>query len=164
MEIVELILENLPRATHVRVVEGLIRMLAATKVKYDGSLLAKYFDESNENSLKWAIGNTLACSNAQNIGDWLARTILDERHGKAREMLCPAVAKHLPKAQARELLMAVFDQLSGHAAWALGSCGDQQTVAFLKSKQNNEYMTWIERKIEKSINRIEKRLSKSQKI
>jgi hypothetical protein len=140
-------------------IEGAIAAaIGASRVRYDGRILAALFDSTDSSSLKWTIGNTFSISHPTDVGEWCLGAIRDKRHDRARQMLCVAVAKLTDPEPARQALREVFDDMPGHVAMGLAIVGDEQDLGFLQEQV--EHKRWVQKEMEKAVRKIEKRCAK----
>lgn len=158
-KVTDILLNWIPKLDN-KVAQAVIaRQLAASKVAYDGNILTKLFEEEPFEDLRWAIANTLACTNAQNIEEWLIKTAKDPIYGKDREMLMIAIGKLVLGSTANEVLVSLFDEFPGHVASGLSYSGNQKELDFLEQQlSRTDIKDWEKREIQKSINKIKKRL------
>lgn len=70
---VDILLEFLPSLKDPRHIESVVRALAASDYPFDGRQLAKCFDTTNDEALKWAIVNTIAISHPHLIDGWIVK-------------------------------------------------------------------------------------------
>ena len=95
--VVELLLRWLPRVHDQLVQEVVIRTLAAAPtVHYDGRVLTRLFEATDSQNLRWAIANTLSCTQPEGVDEWVARAVQNPEFGKGREMLAIALARLIP--------------------------------------------------------------------
>jgi len=163
-EIVDFLLESVRTTKQPQVRDMIVRMLYATRVPYDGRPLAKAFDEIDNESFKWSIGNTIACSHPEGIQDWILKTLLNRDHGNARQMLCIAAARmHVPDVS--RVLMQVFDDMPAYASKGLRLCGGQPEADFMKQRLATEtnWTEWQYKTVETSIRWIERKLNRRAK-
>ena len=75
--------ENLEdRASHARLVESVVRALAATRLSFDGRPLVDCFENTSDEGLKWAIANTIALTVPHSIDEWLTEKLKHRYWGK----------------------------------------------------------------------------------
>lgn len=67
------LLAALPLLADPRDCDAVVRAIGCSGDRYDGSPLTALFDATSDESLKWAIVNTIAISKPSNIESWLAR-------------------------------------------------------------------------------------------
>ena len=60
-----------------RAMESICRALAASDDQFDGRLLVTIFESTSDESLKWAIANTIALTAPHSIDDWHKRIAMD---------------------------------------------------------------------------------------
>lgn len=70
-DIVEVLLESLLVLKHPRVIESVVRALAAAKEPFDGRPLAFCFETTDDHAVKWCIANTITFSHPHSIDDWV---------------------------------------------------------------------------------------------
>jgi hypothetical protein len=69
----KVLLAALPLLADPRDCEAVVRAIGCSGDPYDGRPLTSLFDATSDESLKWAIVNTIAISRPGNIEAWLAR-------------------------------------------------------------------------------------------
>jgi hypothetical protein len=147
----------LPRVANTPAQEAIVRSLALSSEPYDGTILAQLFDVTESDNLRWVIGNTMAESSPYGVEEWLARTIQDQKYGKAREMLLVAAARLLETDKALALLVPQLDSLPLHATTAIGEIGGRQEYQMLEERLKRA--KGVERKlIERALRKMRKRL------
>lgn len=67
------LLAALPLLADPRDCEAVVRAIGCSGDPYDGRPLTSLFDATSDESLKWAVVNTIAISRPSNIESWLAR-------------------------------------------------------------------------------------------
>ncbi len=73
-DLVEILLNWLPRLEDKGTLEIMIRGMAAVNEPFDGSELVKCFERmEHEPGLQWVIANTIACSKPHSIDEWIDR-------------------------------------------------------------------------------------------
>jgi len=142
--------------------EAIVRTLGAAKESFDGTALARLFDTTRREYLRWSIANTIDCVHPTGINDWLESRLRDSTYGTAREMLAIAAGRMLEPARARSVLKEVFDQLPGHCADGLGECGTAEDAEFLSGKLGDHH-DWVRGEIRKAIKKIRKRVKQNRK-
>jgi hypothetical protein len=65
------IAQSIEQATESRHCESLVRALGAAKEPFDGTVLATCYDNTSDESLRWAIANTIAIVKATSIDQWI---------------------------------------------------------------------------------------------
>lgn len=160
-QIVQVLLDWLPRIAEDRIKESLIRALGAAKEPFDGKPLVDCFLRDSSETLRWPIANTMSLARPYGISAWLMEAVNNRLFGSAREMLVIALARLVPAEQALPILMSVLDELPGHVAMALGEIGGPAELSVLKSRvEDIEGPKWRRAEMLKAIRRIEKRLRK----
>jgi hypothetical protein len=79
---VEIILNALSTTSQPRTLEMLIRSLGYAGQTFDGKPLAVLFDNTNDDTIKWVIVNTIAIINPLNIDDWVTKLTKHPYWGK----------------------------------------------------------------------------------
>jgi hypothetical protein len=69
---VTILLSSLPALSEPRVAEAVVRALAAAGQPFDGRPLVRCFESTNDEEVKWAIINTVACARPHSIDAWLS--------------------------------------------------------------------------------------------
>lgn len=159
-EIVQILLKWVPVAEDEDIQEWLVRALAGTRVKYDGSALIELFEKTQSETLRWVIANTLESARPLNVTEWVIDAVMNPSYGDAREMLALAVARLAPKEIANERLIAIFDEFPGHAAAGLAKTGGKRELEFLEAHREGT-KGWVKREINKAIKSINKRLERT---
>jgi len=158
--VVALLLEWLPRLKENRNKEMLIRGLIAAKEPFDGQPLVDCFmADSLEESLRFPIANTMAYAKVTGINDWLVEAVQVKRYGTSRAMLAEAVAKHVPRKLAREVLLKLLDDIPGPAASGLARFGGFEELQAIKARVESA-TGWQKKDMERAIRKIEDRLEK----
>jgi hypothetical protein len=67
---------------HARLSESIVRALAATTISFDGRPLTECFEKTSDESLKWAIANTIALKNPHSIDGWVVEKLKHPYWGK----------------------------------------------------------------------------------
>lgn len=156
-DVVEVLMNWIPRTTDRYVQESLIRSLAATGVRFNGKPLIEVFENTGSKGLRWAICNTIAESRPEGVTEWIIRVVQDPAYGDARQMLCLAVARLASEQTANDVLVSIFDQLPGHVAMALAESGGRRELRLLREVRT-KYKGWIKKEIDKAVRAIAKRL------
>lgn len=157
-EAVNVLLKWLFGVQQVRAREQIVRALGAAANSFPGQALAETFDQTNDESLMWAISSTIASAQPTGIADWLRERVLDSRIGKPREMLVVAIARLLPSHEAKHLLRKLLNEFPGHAALALSEIGGLEDISLLEEGKTGA-SDWQRVEIEKAIRRIQQRFS-----
>jgi len=71
-QVVSIIIEHLEPGQDDRYCESLIRALGAARESFDGRRLASVYDKTCDESLRWAIANTIALTHPHSIDIWIA--------------------------------------------------------------------------------------------
>jgi hypothetical protein len=94
-------------------------------------LLAEFVrpEHSGADSLKWAIGSTVATLARADDADALVDILRDRSHGRSRQMLCDALVRTRDPRRIDVLIELIDDDdLAGHAIAALRQCGYRRRV------------------------------------
>lgn len=153
---IDILLSWLPRVQDQAVRETIVRALAATAEPFDGRPLARAFDESRSESLRWAIGNTMALANPTGLAEWVVKAVSDPASGKARETLALATAKLVPTSIACRTLTPLLEELPGNVAQAFAQCGGSTEAALLQEWRERT-KGWQRKEIDRAIRAIRKR-------
>jgi hypothetical protein len=153
---IDILLSWLPRVQDERVQEMIVRALAATTEPFDGRPLARVFEESRSESLRWAIGNTMALAHPTGLAEWVINAIADPASGKARETLAVATATLTPPDVARRTLAPLLEELPVSVAQAFAQCGGPTEAALLETWRERT-KGWQRKEIDKAIRAIRKR-------
>lgn len=78
---VDVLLSWIPQIEEPRVLETLVRSLAAANHSFDGSVLVQCFHRKNDWGLRWAIMNTISVVHPHSIDAWLAEISRDPDWG-----------------------------------------------------------------------------------
>jgi hypothetical protein len=70
---VDILLLALMELDEPRVLETIVRALAAAKAPFDGRPLVKCFESTRDEALKWAIANTIACNHPLYVDEWVKK-------------------------------------------------------------------------------------------
>lgn len=81
-DFVTTLLAFLPKESEARVCEQVVRALGAATNPFDGRPLVQCFESTNDESLKWAIVNTIALTRPRSIDNWLASLCNSSAHWK----------------------------------------------------------------------------------
>ncbi len=134
--------------------EMLIRGLAIAEKPFDGALLIHLFDDANSSfSLKWAIGNTIASAQVENITNWLDKKLTSDNLGKECEMLIYAAIKYFSYEKASAFLRKLFKMFPLQVSDAFTYIGRQEDLNFLKNN-NKGYQVEIKDKIDSVIKKL----------
>ena len=68
---VPILLSAIPETGDLRVKESIVRALGAASQPFDGRPLTKCFDQASDESLRWAILNTISVARPHSIDTWL---------------------------------------------------------------------------------------------
>lgn len=136
----------------------LVRALAIAVRPFNGEILMQLFDsDQSSDSLKWAIGNTIASADVLNIEDWLEVKLTAPQQGKQNEMLIYAAAKYFDYVKAQIILKNIFDIYPLQVADVFSKTGNGKDLNFLQLKSEN-YRGEVQKRIIKYIAKLKKRL------
>lgn len=153
---IEVLLSWLPRVQDERVQEMIVRALSATNEPFDGLPLARAFEESQSEFLRWAIGNTMAAAHPTGLAEWVVKAVTDPASGKARETLTVATAKLASPDVARKILAPLLEEIPGSVAQAYAICGGLVEARLLEAHRERT-TGWQRKEIDKAIRAIRKR-------
>lgn len=155
-KIVDGLVAALAATSNVNVLESVVRALGAAEGSFDAQPLARLFEQTNSEQLRWAIANTLALVHPRDLREWIVKAARERRNGKAREMLALAVARTSPRHLANEVLVELLTEMPGHAALGLAETGRREELGAL----HRAYYTargWEKEQIGRTINIIARR-------
>lgn len=155
-QLAEVLVSMLKREDLNRMHESIVRSLGAAGESFDSTPLVELFQTTPSDSLRWAIGNTLAELRPLNLGVWLEGAFKNKAYGDARQMLALAIGRSLPLNTARRLLIESYDEFPGHVSMALGECGGLDELAFLRSQLPGA-SGWVKNEIVRAVTAIESR-------
>ena len=134
--------------------EMIIRGLAIAEESFDGTLLVQLFDDVKTSfSLKWAIGNTIASAQAENITNWLEEKLSSGNPGKECEMLIYAAIKYLTYENASSILRRLFKVFPLQVADAFTYIGKKEDLKFLQDN-NRGYKGEVKDRIDIAIKKL----------
>jgi hypothetical protein len=119
-------------------------------------VLTRLFETTKSESLRWAIANTLSCTQPEGVQEWILRSVQDGAYGKGREMLAIALARLLPADVANPVLVSLLGDLPVHAAAGLAVSGTRNELAALQSAYDRA-KGLTKKQMAKSIKAIERR-------
>jgi hypothetical protein len=155
--VVDVLLRWLPLLDHPAVQEAVVRAIAAAPtVHYDGRVLARLFETTESESLRWAIGNTFECTKPEGVNEWILRIVQNPSFGKGREMLAIALARLVGADVANPVLVSLLRDLPIHAAVGLAVSGTSSELAALESARDRAKGS-TRKEISKAIRAIERR-------
>lgn len=135
--VVTALLRWLPRVQDAQVQEAIVRALAAAPtVRFDGRALAQLFESTESEALRWAIGNTLSCTNPAGVEEWVQYAVQNRAFGKSREMLAIALARLVPADIANPMLLSLLGELPIHAAMGLALSGTPNELGALEAARD----------------------------
>lgn len=136
----------------------LVRALAIAEKPFDGKILMQLFDnDDSSDSLKWAIGNTIASASVLNIEGWLEMKLNASQQGKQNEMLIYAAVKYFDYVKAEIILKKLFDIYPLQVADVFSKLGNGEDLKFLQIKSKN-YSGEVHKQIVRYISQLKKRL------
>jgi HEAT repeats len=156
---VPILVKWLPKITNSRVKESIVRALSVpwAKGSAERELLAEFCKTpSSENQgLKWAIGNALEVLSGDDVFDDIVELVQDNRHGIARQMLVMALGK-IKNPRAVNVLISLLDDedVVGHALIGLRKLNAVEArphiLPLLKHPK-----AWVRREAKKALNKID---------
>jgi len=133
--------------------EIVVRGLAIAEEPFDGTLLMQLFDSLDTSfALKWAIGNTIASAQVENVTNWVEQK-LTTNPGKESEMLIYAAIKYFTYEKASNILKKLFKVFPLQVADAFTYIGKKEDLEFLK-KNNKEYKGEMKDRIDSAIKKL----------
>lgn len=81
-ELVAVLLQGVTTSTDIKLLEWLIRALAAARNPFDGRPLVECYAMYNDCNLRWVIANTIGCAKPLYVEDWVKTALQDEVLGK----------------------------------------------------------------------------------
>lgn len=130
-----------------------------TNLKFDTQILREIFDNGN-NDMKWRVCDLIDRRKCWwGIEKWIVDIFLSSNYSYSEVGLLPlAIAKMLPKEEAREILKQGFDHHYRVTPEALGKIGKLEDIAFLEEKLLVSYdASHVHKDILKAIKKIKKR-------
>jgi HEAT repeats len=104
--------------------------------------------------LRWAVGNGIEVLWDDTQFDKLIELALDERFGKAREMVVLGLGRSKKPEAAKVLIELLEDPVvNGHAVKALGKLGDPQARAGLE-RMTGDSRAWIRKEAKRALSRL----------
>jgi hypothetical protein len=155
--LVAILLETLPTLEDPSLQEAIVRPLGASYIEYDGRALTELFETTHNESLRWAIANTLSIGKMRNVGQWILDTVQKKEYGTARQMLPLAAVRHNPPELANPILVKLISDLPGHVALALAESGGKAEMEALQG-QYEKVDGWVKKAIGQAIGVIQRRL------
>lgn len=86
-KLVELLLDSIRQSSVVKLLEWLIRALAAARRPFNGQALIECYDKFNDIELRWVILNTIACAKPHSIDNWIQNASRDPYVAETLEKL-----------------------------------------------------------------------------
>jgi hypothetical protein len=154
--VVQVLLRHLPTA-HPRLQVTIASLLLSAKNEFSGEPLARAFEATESNEVRWQIADTIARTRPTGLTQWVVDAFTNPKFGRSREMLAVAVARLAPKEQANSALKRMFVEFPLHVPLGLAETGEYGELEFLKSHLR-EASGASEKEIRKAIRSIEKRL------
>lgn len=148
----------------VDLIRYLMGALAKSKCVYDGRPIARVFDETTSDLLRWDVCDAFATSRPRHIDAWLEATALNAAFGPSRKRLMVAVARLLPRGRACDILCECLkdDAIVGHCADGLKRCGyrpkDIRSLEGTRDRLASKLHVWERKEIDKAIKKIIERL------
>lgn len=155
--IVDVLLAALPTIDEVNIKEGIVRALGASRVRYDGTTLTHLFEATENQSLRWAISNTLSIGKMRGVGGWILEAVQKKVYGTARQMLPLAAVRHNSPEVANPILLGLLSEMPGHVALALSESGGMSELVALQA-QYEIAEGWERKAIGQTIDVIRRRI------
>src|ERR1022692_1550645 len=76
-EFVDVLFEGIKHSSDLKLLEGLIRALAAARESFDGRPIVECYERFNDWNLRWVIANTIACAKPHSIDSWIDKALND---------------------------------------------------------------------------------------
>jgi hypothetical protein len=157
-EIVQVLLRWLPIVERPNEKAAIVRTLGAARQPFDGRPLADLFEQTDNQMLRSAIANAIACARPTGVSEWILGALKNREFGDARAFLCEAVARLTDRDVANRALLEVFEEMPGYSAMGLAISGSKREMAFLASRRHS-HEPWIRKEIRMAIRKIGKRLA-----
>ncbi|MEN5436541.1 HEAT repeat domain-containing protein [Sphingobacterium faecium] len=127
---IPILLDHLQKDYHERNIEGIIRALAVKEAKGKATpyLITMYHQiPKDNNSLRWAIGNTIDMTISQDDVKSILPIVQDKTNGTSRQMFVFALGK-TKSAEVEDVLINLLndDEVVAHALIALGKIKSQK--------------------------------------
>jgi len=153
---VDVLLAALSTVDEVRIQEGIVRALGASHIRYDGKFLTDLFEATTDDTLRWAIANTLSIGKMRGVGAWILDAVQRKDYGTARQMLPLAAVRHNPPEVANPILVALLSDLPGPVALGLAESGGESELVALRA-QYEIAEGWERKAIGQAIGVVERR-------
>jgi hypothetical protein len=157
-DLAESLLDLLAEVDHPNVIESIVRALGAVRGSLDPSPLIRLFEQTESETLRWAIANTLAEARPTVAGPWILRAIRESAYGKAREMLALAGARTNHPEVVNPVLVDLLTELPSHAAMALRESGTAAELPALERAYSSS-SGWQRKEIGRALSVVRKRAS-----
>jgi hypothetical protein len=159
---IPLLLSWLQKIANVGVKEEIVRCLTLDNAPpLVGQNLIREFLRSDNDILKWTIGNALSEVADESVLREMLQIIEDKCHGKSRQMIVLGVGRFQDPAVYDVLVRLLDDEeVCGHAAMALGK------LAYVPAREallrlTNHNKTWIQKKAKQAIASIDRRMTRA---
>ncbi|MCU0649590.1 MAG: hypothetical protein MUF00_16475 [Gemmatimonadaceae bacterium] len=151
-----LLLRHLPIIDEVAIQTQLVRALGVSATPLPAEPLVRVFRETHSDALRYAIANTLACTEVRDVGAWLLSAVRNREYRTARQMLVLALARRVQPSQANPILLELLDEMPGHVALALAESGGVAELSALEHRYTST-AGWEKKEIGKAISVIRRR-------
>ena len=155
--LVAVLLEALPTLDHTSLQETIVRALGASYIRYDGRALTDLFETTDNDSLRWAIANTLSIGKMRGVGEWILDAVQRKEYGTARQMLSLAAVRHNLPELTNPILVSLLSDMPSHVALGLAESGGEAEIDALRS-QYEKSDGWVKKAIGQAIDVIQRRL------
>jgi len=166
-EAIPVLMDWLPLVENKDIKEEIVRALSVPWAKpRAASLLIHEFkkaDNSEELSLKWAIGNALAVVADDSVFSEIVELVRDRQHGRAREMLAVSLG-NMSNPGAVDVLIELLDNndLVGHVLMGLSKLKAEKARAKIETFLTHP-TAWVRSTAKKALYRIDQKVSKTVK-
>jgi hypothetical protein len=156
-EAISILLAFLPTIKDNWIKEGVVRALTVKEARGKAELpLVEEFQsitpgDTQQQSLKWAIGNALNVVATKAVGDELLALVNDRQHGPARQMIVVALSRlRPPKFIAALIDLLNDDDVCGHAIIALRKSKAHEAIPFIEALRTHSNV-WIRKEAKKAV-------------
>lgn len=157
-EAVAVLLEWVPKMSDVAIQEAMVRDLANVQEPFQVQPLLSLFERTESESLRWAIGNTIAELRPLDARDWVIAMLANRGHGRGREMLPLALARIASQSKANEVLRIYLDEMPGHVALGFAESGGPAELELVRQRAKGQ-KGWVRKELDRAARKIAKRVS-----
>ncbi len=164
-ELIPILVDALPNTRSSVVKEGIVRALTCKQARgvAFGPLKKEFLAiDDGDSPVKWTIGNALSVVAKASNFEEISALLLDERHGRARQMLADALVSTKDR-RAESVLLKVLDDatISAHVISALARVGSSLSRTRLEQLANVSDAS-TRRVVTRALRQIAKRLERGQ--